>query len=56
MNETTTIFNGVKVKKITLDALVIGTGAAGYNAALRLDDYGVKLRHFYTRCPRERRR
>ena len=42
MNETTTIFNGVKVKKITLDALVIGTGAAGYNAALRLDDYGVK--------------
>ena len=42
MNETTTVFNGVKVKKITLDALVIGTGAAGYNAALRLDDYGVK--------------
>lgn len=42
MNETVSIFNGVKVKKITLDALVIGTGAAGYNAALRLDDYGVK--------------
>ncbi|MBQ8546147.1 MAG: FAD-binding protein [Clostridia bacterium] len=42
MNETTTIFNGVNVKKVTLDALVIGTGAAGYNAALRLDDYGVK--------------
>lgn len=42
MKETTTIFNGVNVKKITLDALVVGTGAAGYNAALRLDDYGVK--------------
>ncbi len=42
MNETTTIFNGVKVKKIIVDALVVGTGAAGYNAALRLDDYGVK--------------
>ena len=41
MNETTIIYNGVSVKKITLDALVIGTGAAGYNAALRLDDYGV---------------
>ena len=42
MKETTTIFSGVKVKKVILDALVIGTGAAGYNAALRLDDYGVK--------------
>ena len=42
MNETTIIYNGVSVKKITVDALVIGTGAAGYNAALRLDDYGVK--------------
>ena len=41
MNETTITYNGVSVKKITLDALVIGTGAAGYNAALRLDDYGV---------------
>ena len=29
-------------KKITLDTLIIGTGAAGYNAALRLYDYGVK--------------
>ncbi len=42
MNETTIIYNGVNVKKITVDALVVGTGAAGYNAALRLDDYGVK--------------
>ena len=42
MNETNVIYNGVKVKKITVDALVIGTGAAGYNASLRLDDYGVK--------------
>ena len=42
MTEKTVETGGVKVKKITLDALVIGTGAAGYNAALRLDDYGVK--------------
>ena len=41
MNETTTIYKGVSVRKITVDALVVGTGAAGYNAALRLDDYGV---------------
>lgn len=42
MTEKTLKTGGIKVKKITLDALVIGTGAAGYNAALRLDDYGVK--------------
>lgn len=42
MTEKTVEIGGVKVKKITLDALIIGTGAAGYNAALRLDDYGVK--------------
>lgn len=42
MTEKTVETGGVKVRKITLDALVIGTGAAGYNAALRLDDYGVK--------------
>ena len=42
MKETNVIYNGVSVKKVTVDALVIGTGAAGYNAALRLDDYGVK--------------
>lgn len=42
MAEKTTEIGGLKVKKITLDALIIGTGAAGYNAALRLDDYGVR--------------
>ncbi len=42
MIETTLKINNVNVKRITLDALVIGTGAAGYNAALRLDDYGIK--------------
>lgn len=42
MIETTTTYNGVNVKKIALDTVIIGTGAAGYNAALRLDDYGVK--------------
>ncbi|MBO5313047.1 MAG: FAD-binding protein [Clostridia bacterium] len=41
MTETYTSICGVKVKKITLDALVIGTGAAGYNASIRLDKYGV---------------
>lgn len=42
MAESTLKIKGVSVKKITLDAVIIGTGAAGYNAALRLDDYGVK--------------
>ncbi|MBP3495073.1 MAG: FAD-binding protein [Clostridia bacterium] len=42
MIETTLKINDISVKRISLDALVIGTGAAGYNAALRLDDYGVK--------------
>ncbi len=41
MKEAYTSISGVQVKKITLDALVIGTGAAGYNAAVRLDKYGV---------------
>ena len=41
MQETYTSICGINVKKITLDALVIGTGAAGYNAAIRLDKYGV---------------
>lgn len=34
-------YNDIKVKKVTLDTVIIGTGAAGYNAALRLTDYGV---------------
>jgi succinate dehydrogenase/fumarate reductase flavoprotein subunit len=42
MKETNVIYNGISVKKVTVSSLVIGTGAAGYNAALRLDDYGVK--------------
>ena len=41
MTENIVKFNGVSVKKVTLDCVVIGTGAAGYNASLRLTDYGV---------------
>lgn len=41
MQETYTSIFGINVKKITLDALVIGTGASGYNAAIRLDKYGI---------------
>ena len=41
MTESNVIFNGVSVKKIALNTAIIGTGAAGYNAALRLSDYGV---------------
>ncbi len=42
MTESNVIFNGVSVKKVTLNTVIIGTGAAGYNAALRLSDYGVE--------------
>ena len=41
MQDTYTTICGVKARKITVDALVIGTGAAGYNASIRLDKYGV---------------
>ena len=41
MVETYTTLCGINVKKVCLDAIVIGTGAAGYNAAIRLDKYGV---------------
>ena len=41
MIESKITYNGISVKKITLDTVIIGTGAAGYNAALRLNDYGV---------------
>ena len=41
MTETTIKYGNLSVKRVTLDALIIGTGAAGYNAALRLTDYGV---------------
>ena len=41
MTETALNYNGLNVKKITLNTVIVGTGAAGYNAALRLSDYGV---------------
>jgi thioredoxin reductase len=41
MTETIVKINGVSVKKVTLNTAIIGSGAAGYNAALRLTDYGV---------------
>ncbi len=41
MIESTIKINCVSVKKVTLDAVIIGTGAAGYNCALRLNDYNV---------------
>ena len=41
MTETTVKINGINVKRISLNTVIIGTGAAGYNAALRLTDYGV---------------
>lgn len=41
MKEAIIKIDGVSVRKITLNTVIIGTGAAGYNAALRLSDYGV---------------
>ena len=41
MKEAILNINGVSVKKVTLNTVIIGTGAAGYNCALRLNDYGV---------------
>ena len=35
MTETIVKINGVSVKKVTLNTAIIGSGAAGYNAALR---------------------
>ncbi|MBQ2736256.1 MAG: FAD-binding protein, partial [Clostridia bacterium] len=42
MTETIVKINGVSVKRVTLNTAIIGSGAAGYNAALRLTDYGVE--------------
>ncbi|MBR2444511.1 MAG: FAD-binding protein [Clostridia bacterium] len=42
MTETTVKYNGVSVKTVKLNTVIVGTGAAGYNAALRLSDYGIK--------------
>ena len=41
MIETTVKINGISVKKVAINTVIIGSGAAGYNAALRLTDYGV---------------
>ena len=42
MIESTVKINGISVKKVALNTVIIGSGAAGYNAALRLTDYGVE--------------
>lgn len=42
MNETTLSFNGYNIKLVSLNTAVIGTGAAGFNAADRLWQYGQK--------------
>lgn len=35
-------FSGLRVKTVSLNTAVVGTGAAGYNAALRLSDFGAE--------------
>ena len=40
MTETKAIIGGEEIKIVSLDTVVVGTGAAGYNAALRLKKYG----------------
>ena len=42
MKEDIIKLGGIAVKRIALNTVIIGTGAAGYNAALRLMDYGVE--------------
>ncbi|MBT1175993.1 FAD-binding protein [Bifidobacterium callimiconis] len=42
MNETTLVIGGHKVPVVTRQAIVVGTGSAGYCAAERLYDLGVK--------------
>ena len=42
MKEAIIKLGGIAVKRIALNTVIIGTGAAGYNAALRLMDYGVE--------------
>lgn len=39
--ETVTV-DGIRVRTAAVASAVVGTGAAGYNAALRLSDFGVK--------------
>ncbi|MCQ2386527.1 MAG: FAD-binding protein, partial [Clostridia bacterium] len=42
MQKTEMDLNGMKIPCVTLSALVVGTGAAGYNAALRLRENGAE--------------
>lgn len=42
MKEELIDFGGTEVKVISLNTVIIGTGAAGYNAADRLHQYGQK--------------
>ena len=41
MKESIIKINGISVKRVTLNTVIVGTGAAGYNCALRLSDYGI---------------
>lgn len=40
MTQTKAVFKGEEIKIISLDTVIVGTGASGYNAALRLKKYG----------------
>ena len=40
MKESIEIINGSEIKVISLDTVIVGSGAAGFNAALRLKNYG----------------
>ncbi|MBQ8207436.1 MAG: FAD-binding protein [Clostridia bacterium] len=42
MKESTITYNNKKIRIITAPAAVVGSGAAGFCAALRLHEYGVK--------------
>ena len=41
MNEMTTVIGGKSYRTVTLNTVVVGSGAAGFNAALRLHSLGV---------------
>lgn len=40
MTQTKVVIGGEEIKVISLDTVIIGSGASGYNAALRLKKYG----------------
>lgn len=42
MNELSTMFNGYSISTFQFHTIIIGTGAAGYNAADRLHQYGQR--------------